>query len=66
MNKPNKSRLLFRFVAKEKIEGGPSEDIKKFAKKSLTKPKYHPQQNFGQERDSNPRPPAWQTSKNPT
>ena len=45
------------------MEGGLFGDIKKFAKKSLRKPKKPAQKTFGQVRDSNPRPSAWQTSK---
>ena len=37
-----------------KNEGGPLETFKKFAKKSLTKPKKPAQKNFGHGRDSNP------------
>ena len=36
----------------------------KFAKKSHTKPKEHAKK-CGKRGDSNPRPSAWQTSKNP-
>ena len=46
-----------------KMKGGHSGDIKKFAKKSLTKPKKPAQKIFGHGRDSNLRPFAWQTSK---
>ena len=46
------------------MEGGPFGDIKKMRKKShqaeITSTK-----NFGQGRDLNPRPSAWQTSKKP-
>ena len=53
--------LNIHFFAK--IEGGPLETFKKFAKKSLTKLKYSAQKVFGQFRDSNTLPFAWQTSK---
>ena len=46
-----------------KNEGGPLKTFEKVAKKSLTKPKKPAQKIFGDGRDSNPRPSAWQTSK---
>ena len=45
------------------MKSGPFGDIKKIAKKSLTKPKKIYIKKFGQGRDSNPCPFAWQTSK---
>ena len=47
------------FCKIEKIE------IKKNAKKKFHKAQITCSKNFGQGRDSNPRPSAWQTSKNP-
>ena len=38
------------------MKGDPLETLKKFAEKSLTKPKKPAQKNFGQGRDLNPRP----------
>ena len=49
------------FCKVEKNEGGPLGDIKKFAKKSQSRKTCT--KNFGQGRDSNPCPSAWQTSK---
>ena len=54
---------IHSFAKKEKIEGGPFGDIEKVCEKSLTKLKYPAQKIFGQGRDSNPRPSAWQASK---
>ena len=49
-----------------KNEGGPFGDIKKICgKKSHKAGKKPAQKIFGQGRDSNPRPSAWQTSKKP-
>ena len=47
----------------KKMKGGIFGDIKKIAKKN--KAEITCTKNFGQGRDSNPRPSAWQTSKNP-
>ena len=47
----------------KKLRVDPLETLKKFAKKSLTKPKKTGTKKFDQGRDSNPRPSAWQTSK---
>ena len=44
------------------MKGGPLETLKNL-RKSLTKPKKPAQKIFGQGRDSNPRPSAWQTKK---
>ena len=44
---------------------GPFGDIKKICEKKSHKAEITCTKNFGQGRDSNPRPSAWQTSKNP-
>ena len=46
----------------KKLKGGPFEDIKKIAKKSL-KAEITCTKKFGQGGDANLRPSAWQTSK---
>ena len=48
---------------RKKMKGGLFGDLKKIEKKSLTKPKKIYTKKFGQVRDSNPCPSAWQTSK---
>ena len=54
-----------RSVAKyQKMKGGIFGDIKKNCEKSH-KAEITCTKNFGQGRDSNPRPSAWQTSNNP-
>ena len=45
------------------MKGNPLEISKKICEKSLTKPKKLHKKIFGQGRDSNLRPSAWQTSK---
>ena len=47
------------------MKGNPLETFKKIAKKVSQSRNNNAQKNFGQRRDSNPRPSAWQTSKNP-
>ena len=47
------------------MKGDPLETLKKFANKKYHKAEKPAQKNFGQGRDSNPRPSAWQTSKKP-
>ena len=55
-----------KFVAKyQKMMGEPFGDIKKLSNKKSHKVEITSIKNFGQERDSNPRPPPSQTSKNP-
>ena len=49
---------------RKKLKGGPFGDIKKIAKK-VSQSRNKLQKNFGQGRDSNPRPSVWQTSKKP-
>ena len=56
---------IHSFANRKKIEGGPLETFKKIAEKiSQSRNNLH-KQIFGQGRDSNPRPSAWQTSKKP-
>ena len=48
------------------MKGGPFGEIKKNCEKKYHKAEKKPaQNNFGQGRDSNSRPSAWQTSKKP-
>ena len=49
---------------RKQLKGDLLETLKKFTKKSH-KAEITCKKNFGQERDSNPHPSAWQTSKNP-
>ena len=51
------------FCKIEKNEGDPLKTLKKYTKKSLTKSKKTCTEKFGQGRDSNLLPSAWQTSK---
>ena len=51
------------FCKMEKNEGGPFGDIEKICEKKSHKAEKPAQKIFGQGRDSNPRPSAWQTSK---
>ena len=51
------------FCKREKIKGALWRHLKNLRKK-VSKTKKPAQKNFGQERDSNPRPSTWQTSKN--
>ena len=47
------------------MKGDPLETLKKICKKKSHKTEKPAQKVFGQGRDSNPFPSAWQTSKNP-
>ena len=53
------------FPTPKKIEGGPSGVIQKICEKKSHKAEISCTKKFGHGRDSNPRPSAWQTSKNP-
>ena len=48
---------------RKKNEGGPFGDIERICEKKSHKAEITCTKNFGQGRDSNPRPSAWQTSK---
>ena len=53
------------FCKIKKMKGGPSETLKKIAKKIVSQRNELHEKMFGHGRDSNPRPSAWQTSKKP-